>query len=147
MAMSQLKLVALDEQDLQIVSAHVQDAVMKVSDLSFHAGEKRFVAALNRFVWENRQGLFRKNNERRRSALHFEAVRGVSSTGIMRDRPDDVLSLLALRFEPGAQAPAGTLELIFSGGAAIRLEVDYVEARLADLGAAWQAASRPAHNS
>ena len=143
--MSQLKLVALDEQDLSVVSAHVQDAVAKVGDLSFQKGERRFIVAVNRFVWENRQGFLVKNNERRRSALHFEAVRGVSSTGIARDRPDDVLSLLAIRFTPGAEAPAGTLELVFSGDAVIRLDVDYIEARLADLGAAWEAAARPRH--
>jgi hypothetical protein len=143
--MSQLRLVALDEQDLAVVSAHVQDAVMKVGDLSFLAGERRFVVALNRFAWENRPGLLRANNERRRSILHFEAVRGASSIGIFRDRPEDVLSLLALRFEPGAEAPAGTLELVFSGNAAIRLDIDYIEARLSDLGAAWQAVSRPVH--
>lgn len=143
--MSQLKLVALDEQDLSVVSAHVQDAVAKVGDLAFRPAERRFVAALNRFVWENRQGLLRRNNERRRSALHFEAVRGVSSTGISRNRPEDVLSLLAVRFEPGAEPPAGTVELIFSGDATIRLDVDYIEAGLADLGAAWAAGSRPRH--
>lgn len=143
--MSQLKLVALDEQDLAVVSAHVQDAVLKVGDLSFLAAEKRFVAALNRFVWENRPGLFRRNNERRRSALHFEAVRNVKIAGFSRDKPEEVLSLLAIRFEPAGEAPAGTIELTFSAGAAVRLDVDYIEARLADLGAAWQTASRPAH--
>jgi len=146
--MSQLKLVALDEQDLQIVSAHVQDAVMKVGDLAYLAAQKRFVLPLNRFVWENKTGFLRKNNnERRRSTLHFEAVRGVSSTGILRDQPQDVLSLLAIRFIAGSELPAGAIELAFSGGAAIRLEVDYVEARLADMGPAWQAGSRPAHES
>ena len=119
---------------------------MKVGDLSFLVAQKRFVIPLNRFVWENRPGLFRRNNERRRSTLHFEAVRAVSSTGVARDRPDDVLSLLAIRFEPGEDLPAGLLELTFSGGAAIRLDVDYVEARLADLGAAWQTGSRPTHD-
>lgn len=141
----ELKLVALDEQDLQIVSAHVQDAVLKVGDLTFLAAQKRFVLPLNRYVWENKPGFLRKNNERRRSTLHFEAVRSVSSTGIARDKPDDVLSLLALRFIQGDEAPSGVLELTFSGGAAIRLDVDYVEARLADLGPAWQAGSRPVH--
>jgi len=145
--MSQLKLVALDEQDLSVVSAHAQDAVMKVGDLSWIPAERRFVAAVNRFVWENRHGFLRRNNERRRAALHFEAVRSVSSTGIARDRPDEVLSLLAIRFAPGAEAPAGALELVFSGGGAIRLEVDYIEARLADLGAAWETASRPQHKT
>lgn len=145
--MSQLKLVALDEQDLQIVSAHVQDAVMKVGDLAYEAGSQRFVVAMNRFVWESAGGLFSRSNERRRSVLHFESVRGVKSTGIPRAASDEVLSLLALRFVPGAEPPAGAIELIFSGDAALRLEVDYIEARLADLGAAWEATSRPRHKS
>lgn len=143
--MSQLKLVALDEQDLQVVSAHVQDAVMRVGDLAYEAAQRRFVVAMNRFVWENKASLFSRSHERRRSVLHFESVRGVKSTGVPREAAEEVLSLLALRFVPGAEPPAGTIELIFSGGATVRLEVDYVEARLADLGAAWETASRPRH--
>lgn len=145
--MSQLKLIALDTQDLGIVSAHVQDAVMKVADLSFVAGEKRFIAAINRFVWENAAGFFSRRNERRRSVLHFEGVRAVKSTGFPRDKGEEVLSLLALRFEPATEAPEGVIELTFSGGGAIRLEVDYIEARLADVGGAWEASSRPRHKS
>lgn len=143
--MSQLKLVALDEQDLQIVSAHVQDAVMKVGDLVYEPAGKRFVVALNRFVWESTGGVFSQHNERRRCVLHFESVRSVKSAGIPLGKPDEVLSLLALSFEAGAEEPSGVIELVFSGGAAIRLDVDYVEARLADLGAAWEASSRPNH--
>lgn len=143
--MSQLKLVALDMQDLEIVSAHVQDAVMKVEDLSFMARERRFVAAINRFAWENGAGLFSRHNERRRSVLHFDGVKAVRSAGIARDKGDEVLSLLAVRFEPGKDAPEGVIELVFSGNATIRLDVDFVEARLADLGGAWEASSRPRH--
>lgn len=143
--MSQLKLIALDQQDLEIVSAHVQDAVMKISDISFLAAEKRLVIAINRFVWENKTSFFKKNNERRRAVLHFEGVRAVKSNGIQQSRGDEVLSLLAVRFEPGAELPAGTIELTFSGAAAIRLEVDYIEARLADIGGAWEAIARPRH--
>jgi hypothetical protein len=142
--MDALKLVALDEEDLKIVSAHTQDAVMKVADLEYLARDKRFVVAMNRFAWEERSGFFKRRNERRRSVLHFESVLGVKTAGIPRDQPDDVLSLLAIRFQP-SEAPAGVIELIFSGGGVIRLEVDYVEARMADLGAAWQASSRPVH--
>ena len=145
--MSQLKLVALDVQDLEIVSAHVQDAVMKVGDLSYRPSEKRFVVAMNRFVWENKSGFFKQNNERRRSVLHFESVRQVKTAGFSREAADEVLSLLAVRFEPGAELPAGVIELVCSGGAAIRLDVDYIEARLADLGAAWETASRPQHKT
>lgn len=142
--MDTLKLVALDEEDLEVVSAHMQDAVMKVADLDYSARDKRFVAAMNRFAWEESGGFLKRHNERRRSVLHFESVLAVKTTGITRDKPDEVLSLLAIRFQP-SEAPAGVIELIFSGGAAIRLEVEYVEARMADLGAAWQASSRPVH--
>ncbi len=145
--MSQLKLIALDTQDLEIVSAHVQDAVIKVADLTYIAGEKRFVLAMNRFVWENRPGFFTRRHERRRAALHFEGVRAVKSIGFAREGAEDVLSLLAVRFEPGSEAPSGFIELTFSGGAAVRLEVDFVEARLSDLGAAWETGSRPVHRT
>jgi len=142
--MDLLKLAALDEEDLKIISAHVQDAVLKVGDLVFRPREKRFVAGMNRFVWEKKQQFFNRSSERRRSVLHFDRVLSVQAAGIDREKPDDVLSLLALRFTPG-EMPAGALELLFSGGATIRLEVECIEARLTDLGAAWETASRPTH--
>lgn len=143
--MSQLKLAALDEQDLAIVSAHVQDAVFKVGDMQLLAAEKRFVVALNRFAWEKKRKLFSRRHERRRSVLHFEGVRSVRTSGVRREADEDVLSLLALRFLPGAEAPAGSIELTCSGGAAIRLDVDFIEARLTDLGAAWETTALPRH--
>lgn len=144
--MEPLKLVALDAEDLNIVSAHVQDAVMKVADLEFLPRQQRFVVAMNRFAWETVSGVFRKHGERRQSLLHFDRVLAVKTAGIDRDKPADVLSLLALRFVEAA-APAGTIELDFSGGATIRLDVECIEARLADLGSAWEASSLPAHRT
>ena len=141
-----LKLVALDEQDLEIVSAHVQDAVMKVGDLSLLQAEKRFVMVMNRFVWEKKPGFFSRSYERRRAALHFERVLAARVTGFSLDKQEDVLSLLALRFEPG-EAPGGIIEMTFAGDAAVRLEVEVIEARLSDLGAAWETTSRPLHKS
>ena len=108
--MDQLKLVALDEQDLNIISAHVQDAVMKVGDLEFLPNSKRFVIAMNRFAWETVSGVLRKRAERRQSILHFDRVLAVKVVGIDRNKPADVLSLLAIRFA-GAEAPAGTIQL------------------------------------
>ncbi len=144
--MDALKLIALDEEDLKIVSAHAQDAVLKVADLDYLPRDKRFVLAMNRFAWEEAGGLFQHHNERRRSVLHFDRVLAARTSGISRDKPEEVLSLLAVRFDP-AEAPAGIVELIFSGGAAIRLDVECVEARLADLGGAWEASSRPTHKT
>lgn len=139
-----LKLVALDEEDLKIVSAHLQDAVMQVGDLTYLANEKRFVLACNRFVWEKTFLKRRKAKERRRTALHFERVTKVQAKNIRRNAKDAVVNLLAIQFEQG-DTPSGTVELIFSGDGIIRLEVECIEAQLSDLGGAWSTGSEPTH--
>lgn len=144
--MNQLKLVALDEEDLEIISAHVQDAVIRVGDLHYEASTKRFAMAMNRFAWETKTGFFRPKYERRRSILHFDRVLSVKLFGISRATTDDVLELLAIGFAQD-EDPAGEIELLFSGDAAIRLEVECIEARLTDTGASWQASSRPIHKT
>ncbi len=140
--MERLKLIALDKEDLAIISAHCQDAVAKVGDLQFLATEGRFAIAMNRFAWE--KGERSREFERRRAMLHFERVSGAQTQGLDRANPDQVLSLLAVTFEPG-ELPAGHIHLVFSGDAAIRLDVECIEAQLADMAAAWQTKSRPAH--
>lgn len=146
--MEQLKLVALDEEDLQVLSAHLQDAVLKLSDCKYYAREKRFVLSANRFVWEEakRKFLRKPTYQRRRTALHFNRVTGVKAYGIDQQKPEEVLSLLAIQFIAG-EAPSGTIELTFSANAAIRLDVECIEAQMADLGSAWEAASLPKHDT
>lgn len=144
--MTLLKLAALDEKDLEIVSAHVQDAVMKVGELLYTPDTKQFAAPMNRFAWETSRGFFRRKDERRKSLLQFNRVLGAKLSGIDRSKPEDVLSLLAIRFNE-TEAPAGEVGLIFSGGGTIRLEVECIEARLTDLGAAWRAGGRPVHGA
>jgi hypothetical protein len=144
--MDALKLVALDEQDLDVISAHVQDAVSKVGELEYLPAHRRFVVPMRRFAWEAKSGFLRQHNERRQSVLHFDRVLGVKTSGISRDNPDDVLSLLAVSFVP-VDRPAGLIELVFAGGGAVMLDVECVEARLADLGGAWAATSRPLHKA
>ena len=89
--MSHLKLMALDAEDLQVVSSCCQDAVLKIGEMNYLAGEKRFVLTINRFVWEKN-----KEKERRRSVLHFERVNGVKVQGLNRNEPEMVTSLLAV---------------------------------------------------
>ncbi|MGB6117050.1 MAG: DUF2948 family protein [Mesorhizobium sp.] len=144
--MDQLKLIALDPDDLEVIAAHVQDAVMLVGAVDYRPAEKRLIIEMNRFAWEKAGGVFRKHNERRRSVLHFEGVRAVRSSGIDRAKLQEVLSLLTIGFVEG-EAPGGSVELLFAGDAALSVDVDYVEARLADLGAAWEASSRPSHGA
>lgn len=140
-----LKLLAMDDEDLAVISAHVQDAVLKVADLVNLPKERRFALGMNRFTWEKVEET-RKNFERRRAALTFDRVLSVKTSGIRRDRPDAVLELLAVAFESAGEPPAGIVTLYFAGGAAIRLEVECIEAHLADLGAAWATRSKPSHD-
>ena len=143
--MSDLKLLALDGEDLEVLSAHLQDAVLKVSDIHWRSAEKRLVLALNRFVWESAGEMSRKAFERRRAALHFDRVTRVLANRIPRDDPDAVLELLALRFTE-TDAPNGVVEAIFAGGGLLRLEVECLEAGLCDLGAAWATENCPKHD-
>ena len=145
--MTDLKLIALDADDLAIISAHLQDAVLKMGDLAFLPREKRFAAVANRFDWmhaiEN-GGAKGKRYARRRVALRFERVLGAQVQGLDLKSTVAVAELLAIRFEPG-EAPQGLVTLEFSGGGAIRLNVECIEAELRDLGPAWEAKSRPQH--
>ena len=142
--MTDLKLVALDSEDLAVISAHMQDSVFKVADIDWSSRDKQFAIAVNRFVWEE-AARKRKGFERRRAALVFKRVLSVRSIGIDRARRDDVLSLLALRFEQKGEGPEGTLELSLSGTASIVLDVECIEVQLADIGGAWEAGSKPRH--
>lgn len=139
--MELLKLVALDPDDLAVVSTHLQDAVLKTSDLTYLPGERRFALVARRFDW---QATPRDGPRRRLTGLHFERVHAARTRGLDRADPEAVLSLLAITFEPG-EAPSGTVTLVFAGDAAVQLDVECVEAQMRDLGAAWRAGSRPAH--
>lgn len=140
-----LKLMALDKEDLSIVSAYMQDAVFKTADLDFRAGEMRFFLVGNRFAWEEAGGKRRKTFQRRRSAVHFNRVTNVRSRGFSRRGGDEILSLLTINFVPGPEAPGGTIELVFSADAAIELTVECIEAQMSDLGGAWETEFRPQH--
>jgi hypothetical protein len=135
-----LRLVALDAEDLQILSAHLQDFVARVGDLAWLPRERRFAFVGNR-VDRRVNGEVR----RRRTAGHFDRVTKVSARGVDRSTPDTVLNLLAVTFSP-AEEPSGAVELHFSGGASLRLEVECVEAQVVDLGPVWAAKAAPAHD-
>ena len=141
--LDQLKFVVLDEEDLEIVSTHLQDAVVKVSDVLWRPREKRLVVAVNRFDWESAQGQ-QPEYRRRRSALRFERVMSCKARDVSPASTNGVLNLLAVEFAE-TDGPAGVVTLTFSGGGALRLEVECLEAELADLGPVWTTTSRPVH--
>ena len=143
-----LKLIALDSEDLAVVSAHMQDAVLTVADMAFLPHQRRFAALANRFDWEAAAKADAARGKdgymRHRAALRFERVTAAKVAGIDLKDKRRTLSILALQFEETA-APSGTLTIVCAGDAAIRLEVECLEVELKDLGAVWSAKSKPDH--
>jgi hypothetical protein len=137
-----LKLTAADAEDLEILSARLQDAAGKLKDFAWLPRQRRFVALLNRFRWEEAGG----PGTRVRAVLRFDGVSNVRSSQVKQGAPDAVVSLLAIRFVPDAEnPPAGEIELVLAGGGAIRLAVECIDAELADRTAPWAARGRPNH--
>lgn len=141
--MDLLKLVALDRDDLAVVSTHLQDALVTVGDVRWRPAEKRLVIAVCRFDWEcalDNAGKFR----RRRTALRFERVNSFKCRNLDCSNKKAVLNLLAVEFDD-KDPPAGVVTLTFSGGAAFRLEVECLECELVDLGPTWVTTACPSH--
>ncbi len=141
--MTTLKLLALDDEDLQVLSSHLQDAVVRVGDMAYVPTQRRFAAIVNRFDWasaKTEDGRYR----RRRTALRFDRVLRAKHKGLETAKEDLVLSLLAILFEE-ADAPSGNIVLFFSGGITIQLDVECVEAELRDLGPSWKTRRKPEH--
>jgi hypothetical protein len=139
--MTDLKLLALDAEDLEVISATTQDAVIRVGDMGYARADKRFALLMNRFAWET-DG---KQGQRKRAALHFDRVESVQAAGINLESVEGVLELLAIRYLPEGEGPDGVVELAFAGGGTVRLGVECLESRMQDLGAAWAAKLTPEH--
>lgn len=142
--MTDLKLLALDTEDLEVISTHVQDAVIRVADMGYARADRRFAVLMNRFDWAGKPDHRRDRGKRKRAAMHFDAVQSVSTSGFDPNARDGVLELLAVTFNP-TDGPAGIVELSFAGGGTVRLSVECLEARLSDLGATWAASAKPTH--
>jgi Protein of unknown function (DUF2948) len=143
----ELKLVALDRDDIEVISAHVQDALVRIADVFWQPSERRFVIALNRFDWVTAAETVadpKADYRRCRTALRFERVLSCKSRNLDQSNKNTQLNLLAVEFAE-RDSPAGTITLTFSGGGVIRLDVECVEAELADLGEVFAAAARPNH--
>ncbi|MFN3889339.1 MAG: DUF2948 family protein [Beijerinckiaceae bacterium] len=137
-----LRLVVLDREDLEVVSCHMQDAVVRVGDMAFLPSAHRFAFIAARFDWC--QSAKTGKVERARTGLHFDCVRRVQRAGFDPAAPDTVLNVLSIAFEETEQ-PAGNVIITFSGGAALRLEVECLDAQMRDMGERWEARGAPVH--
>ena len=137
-----LRLVAQDAEDLKVIAALLQDAVLPVTELKYDARQHRFAALLNRFRWEDRveAELVGRAYERVRSVLVVEDVRKVQSFGFDRADKDLVLSLLSMSFDPGEDG-TGRLTLTLAGDGAVALDIEALEVRLDDVTRPYRAPS------
>jgi hypothetical protein len=127
-----LKLIALDADDLSVISAHVQDARVQAADIIWRQDEKRLVIGMNRLDWE--QTLAGETSPRRLvSALRFDRVLACKSRNIDLGSPGRALDLVGIEFHPG-EPPGGSALLLFDHGGALRLDVECLECELTDLG-------------
>jgi len=135
-----LRLLAEDADDLEIISAALQDAVTRIGDITWERRGRSLTIAFNRFRWEVGKG------ERVRAGLQFGGVLKVRARNLRHDARDAVLELLALTFEPG-EAPGGRITFAFADGGDLSVEVECIDAALADLSAPWPSPHRPEHEA
>ena len=141
-----LKLIAKTEEDLRVVSAHLQDSIANVDNIAHLKKNKIFLMQLNRFMWEDvEKGVFRKN-KRIRTILKFENVLNVFSKNISQIRKDNFLDFLAIETN---KMPDNNYEMkiIFAGDSIIRLVSEVIEVTLDDQGEAWDTKNKPKHNA
>lgn len=138
-ALKPLRLLAQDPEDLAVISAALQDAILRVGDIAFEQSARQLTLTLNRYRWEQGGG------ERVRTGLQFAGVQKVQTRRVRRATPEAVLELLALAFTPG-EAPGGVVTLSFAGGADLRVQVECVEAVMADVSPPWPTPRKPSHD-
>ncbi|RZJ17621.1 MAG: DUF2948 family protein [Brevundimonas sp.] len=137
-ALEPLRLLAEDAEDLQIISAALQDAILRPVDIVWEKAARRLTVTLSRFCWEC-------GGTRVMAAMQFGDVEAVKSRRLPR-APESALELLALDFEP-TEAPGGRVILMFAGGGDLRIDVECLDAVLADLSDRWPARVAPLHEN
>ena len=140
-----LKLIARTDEDLRIISAHLQDSIASTENIANLRKNKIFLMQLNRFMWEDvEKGVFRKN-KRIRTILKFDNVIEVNSKNISQSNKDKFLDFLAIE---STQLPDNNYEmkLIFSGDSIIRVVAEVIEVTLDDQGDSWESKTKPKHN-
>lgn len=147
--MSTVKLQAEDAADLEVMAAHLQDAILRVGDFVWLAKHRRFAGIGTRFCWElvdvekgePKRG---KSFYRTRAGFHFDSVLDVKARGFDQSDAEAFLVVLGMVFEPGDDG-AGTVRLEFGGGAELALEVECLDASMSDQSAPWPTDQLPAH--
>lgn len=140
-----LRLIAEDTDDLTVISAAVQDAVVKAENLKYEARQRRFSIELNRFRWET-AGKRRKGPQLRvRSLLAVDSVLSAKTLGVSKADPDMVYSLLKIEFVPDDEPPGGEVRILFAGDGELALRVEALDVTLLDSDYEWTTHHTPSH--
>jgi hypothetical protein len=137
-----LKLRARDADDLQVLSACLQDAILPIGDMTYERAARRFVMVANRFCWErvdDREDAFDRVN----CGVTFEGVNAVKLRRVDRHDRSLMLSLLAITADRLSAGVAITL--LCADNRDIRLESDAIAVQLEDFDGPWPTLNRPSH--
>ena len=139
-----LKLIARTEEDLRVVSAHLQDSIASIADIANLKKNKILLLQLNRFMWEDvEKGLFRKN-KRIRTILKFENVIKVKSRNINLARKDKFLDFLTIETNQMTDNNYD-MKILFAGDSILKVTAEVIEVTLDDQGEAWDTKNKPKH--
>ncbi|MDC0344226.1 DUF2948 family protein [Pelagibacteraceae bacterium] len=139
-----LKLIASSEDDLRVISAHLQDSIVSPLDIASLKKSRILLIQLNRFMWEDvEKGVFRKN-KRIRTVLKFDNVASVSSKNISQKNNKRFLDFLAIESNEMLDK-SYEIDLIFSGDAILKIKTEVIEVTLDDQGSPWDSKTKPKH--
>lgn len=138
-----LALIAADGEDIEVLSAFLQDAALKVGEMAYLPQERRFAIVCNRFVWEDGASRHFGPFARVRTGLHFDDVTAVRVKNLRQQDKSAVIVILSVDCEPRGEGVRIVLHL--GGGGEIALDAEAVNATVRDISAPWRTTSRPDH--
>ncbi|MDC6482331.1 DUF2948 family protein [Pelagibacteraceae bacterium] len=145
MEVKNLKLLATSDDDLRVIAAHLQDAIVSVKDIANLKNNRIFLIQLNRFMWEDvEKGVFRKN-KRIRTVLKFDNVMSVFSKNINRKNDKNFLDFLTIESKLLTDK-SYEIKLIFSGDSVIKIKTEVIDVTLDDQGSPWETKTQPKHD-
>jgi len=145
MKVTNLKLLATSDEDLRVIAAHLQDAIVSIQDIANLRKNRIFLIQLNRFMWEDvEKGVFRKS-KRIRTVLKFDNVISISSKNIDTKKDKNFLDFLTVESNL-LPDKSYEIKLIFSGDAVIKIKAEVIDVTLDDQGYSWESKTQPKHD-
>ena len=145
MKVTNLKLLATSDEDLRVIAAHLQDAIVSIHEIARLKKNRIFLIQMNRFMWEDvEKGVFRKN-KRIRTILKFDNIIEVLSKNINIKKTKNFLDFLTIESNL-LPDKSYEIKLIFSGDAVIKIQTEVIDATLDDQGSSWESKTQPKHD-